>query len=79
MNGLRPMTTIAAPHCDCSDCRAAHWDDAPPATFTAHEVTDAYQEGHANGVEHTVRRLIATLTAWLTTDAATEDAPHADG
>jgi hypothetical protein len=39
-----------------------------PHTFTAHEVTDAWQDGHDTGEQSVVRRLIDTLTTWLTTD-----------
>lgn len=64
------MTTIEAPHCDCSDCRVAHWDGDAAVTFTAHEVTDAWMDGFDSGVEDTVRSLIATLTDWLEGDDA---------
>jgi hypothetical protein len=62
------MAPIAPPRCDCPDCRAAHWDVPVPHTFTAHEVTDAWQDGHDTGEQSVVRRLIDTLTTWLTTD-----------
>jgi hypothetical protein len=62
------MTTIAAPHCDCADCRAAHWAEAPAATFTAHEVADAWQDGHATGTEHALRSIVTVITEWLKSD-----------
>jgi hypothetical protein len=76
------MSTILAPHCDCPDCRVAHWDGIEPPAYTAHEVTDAWLAGHDAGTQATVRRLIATLTTWLTADEldpCTDEEPHADG
>ncbi len=79
------MTAIAAPHCDCPDCRAKHWDDEPTPTYSSHEVIDAWQAGHQAGVSTTVRRLVRTLEDWLKSDPCepvadegTSEEPDAD-
>ena len=61
-------TTIAAPHCDCADCRATHWAEAPASVFTAHEVADAWSNGYEAGSEYTVRSIVTVLTDWLKSD-----------
>lgn len=74
------MSLIAAPHCDCADCRAVHWDkDGDPATFSAHEVADAWQKGYDRGGIDALKRVALHLRDWITademdpTDCLTED------
>lgn len=60
------------PSCDCMECAVVHLADdlvsEERVTFTAHEVADAWMDGHDRGVETLVRQLIATLTDWLGED-----------
>lgn len=63
------MSLIAAPHCDCAACRAAHWEsDATPTIFSAHEVADAWQAGYDRGYTTGLRQVATEITRWIRTD-----------